>query len=194
MPHTVQSEGAEPRTYLGFTHHPRSPQSSHPGSRIAVALFDGDLDVYCVDAGAIVGEVVAEITRYYRDDYSRGPDSVTVYSAEAPDTTIAETPAHRAGRVAQLQREVNDALGQLGAVAAALSAAGAPADLKLADQVGWLKARSSPHSWATATPQQILEDLRTISASDPGGPLQVVEGPEGVRVTLDARAVLAREP
>jgi hypothetical protein len=60
-------------SYTGF--------SVHKGKtgRIAIAIFDGETDLYDVDDGANLSTVDHEIRRKYRDDYSREPERIMFY-------------------------------------------------------------------------------------------------------------------
>lgn len=75
MNYTKTVQGCPDQVYQGFS-------GVQPDAEvIAIALFDGDSDLYAVDPTAIE-QAKAEINRYYKEGYDRGPDKLTVYRRE----------------------------------------------------------------------------------------------------------------
>jgi hypothetical protein len=63
------------RVYTGFQ---GMDQRTKAAEHIAVCLFDGDLDLYQVEAPTPA--VADELTRYYTDDYDRPPAQMCFYT------------------------------------------------------------------------------------------------------------------
>ncbi len=45
---------------------------------LVIAIFDGEPDMWVIGEGEVL-ENIAEIVRYYEDDFQRGPESIVVY-------------------------------------------------------------------------------------------------------------------
>lgn len=74
MEYRIRMEGHEDRVYEGFG----SVEAPGRVEVLAVAVFDGDRDLYRVDPNKL--EVARrEITRMYEDDYQRGPSTLTLF-------------------------------------------------------------------------------------------------------------------
>jgi len=73
MPYIIRSDDVVLGHYSGY-----SPYRGKT-DRIVLATFDGEPDLYDVDEGADLADVIVEINRKYNDDYSREPESVAIY-------------------------------------------------------------------------------------------------------------------
>lgn len=56
-----------------------SPYRPNISNKIAIAMFDGEPDLYSVDPFAHEAAIVESINKHYVDDYDRVPDSLTIY-------------------------------------------------------------------------------------------------------------------
>ena len=75
MDYTITGVGQPDRVYKGF----QTPNWHNNDEIIALAVFDGDNDLYAVDSTANLNSVADEIDHYYHDDYDRGPESLQFY-------------------------------------------------------------------------------------------------------------------
>lgn len=73
MPYTIDRDTPHQQDYKGFS------RWTGKADRIVIAHFDGEPDLYDVDAGAALAEVREEIERFYRRDFDRGPESINFY-------------------------------------------------------------------------------------------------------------------
>ena len=73
MQYTITQQGCPDRVYRGFG------TMQNEAKVFAVAVFDGDNDLYAVDEAANLDKVADEIDRLYRDDYDRGPSHLQFY-------------------------------------------------------------------------------------------------------------------
>lgn len=74
MPYVLRDGDTVLATFDGF-----SPYRGKT-DRIVLATFDGEPDLYDVDKGADLADVIVSINRKYDYDYSREPESIAIYT------------------------------------------------------------------------------------------------------------------
>lgn len=78
MPLTIDRDTPHQRDYAGFSHWDGMAGKT---DRIAIAVFDGEANLFAVDNGVALADVRGEIERYYRDDFDRGPERIDFYAS-----------------------------------------------------------------------------------------------------------------